>query len=153
MDKRYILILVAMVLAPLLLSEFISKGHMSNTEMSESLPNQLYILENSNRENTFFSSHTVLENETLSSISQKYGIEAKTISLANGLTKDLVEPGMILRIPLIDGVLITVEEGDTVKTLSQQYSVEEDLIADFNWLEYPFTIYPGSILFIPTTSL
>ncbi len=93
--------------------------------------------------------YIVMNGDTLSGIASKFEVSVQTIKWANNLTSDLVKPGQELEVPLSDGVLITVKKGDTLASLAKKYAGNEQAIADFNWLDYPFTLVAGQELFIP----
>lgn len=112
-----------------------------NTTLNTSIPKD--------REERGTEVYIVMTGDTLSSIASKYNVSVQTIKWANDLTKDLVSPGQELEVPLSDGVLVEVKKGDTLASLSKKYSGNEQAIADFNWLDYPFTLTAGQELFIP----
>ncbi len=88
--------------------------------------------------------------DTLSTIAEYYSISTESILWANSMTsKDYIKPGQTLEIPPSDGVLVTVSKGDTLSSLAKKYEANEQSIADFNWLDYPFTLETGVKLFIP----
>src|SRR5690349_1518126 len=59
--------------------------------------------------------HTVQEGETLRSIADLYGVSSRTILAANAIDDaDLLHVGQQLLVPLADGVLHSVTEGETV---------------------------------------
>lgn len=88
--------------------------------------------------------------DTLSTIAEYYGISAESILWANNMgATDIIKPNQKLAIPPSDGVLIKVSGGDTLASLAEKYSANEQSIADFNWLDYPFTLSVGEELFIP----
>jgi len=88
--------------------------------------------------------------DTLSTIAEYYGISIESILWANNMSeKDFIKPGQTLDVPPSDGVLVTVKSGDTLAGLAKKYSANEQSIADFNWLDYPFTLESGVELFIP----
>jgi len=91
----------------------------------------------------------VMNGDTLSTIAAKYEVSVQTIKWANNLTSDMVKPGQKLEIPLTDGVLVTVKKGDTLSSLAKKYSGNEQAIADFNLLDYPFILSEGQKLVIP----
>lgn len=93
--------------------------------------------------------YIVMNGDTLSGIASKFGVSVATIKWANNLTSDIVKPGQELEVPLSDGVLITVKSGDTLASLAKKYAGNEQAIADFNFLDYPFTLVAGSEIFIP----
>lgn len=93
--------------------------------------------------------YIVMNGDTLSNIASKFEVSVQTIKWANNLTSDLVKPGQELEVPLSDGVLVTVKKGDTLASLAKKYAGNEQAIADFNWLDYPFTLVVGQELFVP----
>ena len=101
------------------------------------------------RERRGIEEYTVMNGDTLSTIAAKYEVSVQTIKWANNLTSDMVKPGQKLEIPLTDGVLVTVKKGDTLSSLAKKYSGNEQAIADFNLLDYPFILSEGQKLVIP----
>ena len=101
------------------------------------------------RERRGIEEYTVMNGDTLSTIAAKYEISVQTIKWANNLKSDIVKPGQKLEIPLTDGVLVTIKKGDTLSSLAKKYSGNEQAIADFNLLDYPFTLVEGQRLVIP----
>lgn len=102
------------------------------------------------RVNRTIENYIVKSGDTISSIAKASGIKNETILWANGLTStSVLKPGQTLKIPLADGVLITVAKGDTLASLAKKYSANDQAIADFNLLDYPFTLTKGQELFIP----
>lgn len=93
--------------------------------------------------------YIVMNGDTLGKIATKFNVSVETIKWANDLTSDLVKPGQELEVPLSDGVLITVKKGETLASIAKKYSGNEQAIADFNWLDYPFALVAGQELFIP----
>ena len=101
------------------------------------------------RERRAVEEYVVKTGDTLSTIAEDWDVTVDTIKWANNLSSDLVRPGQTLDIPPSDGVLVTVKSGDTLSGLAQKYSASDQAIADFNWLDYPFTLEEGTLLFIP----
>jgi murein DD-endopeptidase MepM/ murein hydrolase activator NlpD len=101
------------------------------------------------RERRAVEEYIVKTGDTLSTIAEDWGVTVETVKWANDLSSDLVRPGQKLDIPPSDGVLVTVKSGDTLSGLAEKYSANEQAIADFNWLDYPFILKEGTQLFIP----
>jgi murein DD-endopeptidase MepM/ murein hydrolase activator NlpD len=101
------------------------------------------------RERRAVEEYIVKTGDTLSSIAEDWDVTVDTVKWANNLSSDLVRPGQTLDIPPSDGVLVTVKKGDTLTGLATKYSASDQAIADFNWLDYPFTLEEGTQLFIP----
>lgn len=88
--------------------------------------------------------------DTLSSISQYYGLDVETILWANDLEEtSVIKPNEKLEIPPGNGLNITVEKGDTLETLAKKYESSPQMIIDVNWLDYPFELQEDQKLFIP----
>lgn len=105
------------------------------------------------RERRGVETYIVMNGDTISIIGQRYGISVETIKWANNLTSDVVKPGQELDIPPADGVLIKVAKSETLSSIAKKYNGNEQSIADFNWLDYPFTLTEGQELFIPEGSM
>lgn len=100
--------------------------------------------------NRTIENYTVKSGDTISSIASNFGVKNETVLWANNLSStSYIKPGQTLKIPLADGVLITVNKGDTLASLAKKYTANEQAIADFNLLDYPFTLTKGQELFIP----
>lgn len=93
--------------------------------------------------------HEVQPSEYTELIADKYGLSVNTILWANGLrSNQIIYPGQKLKIPVADGVLVTVKEGDHLDKYADKYKVEKKLIIEANNLEEE-VIYPEDELLIP----
>jgi len=94
--------------------------------------------------------YTVKSGDTMSGIANFFGVSEQTIKWVNDLSDAYVlQPGQVLKVPPVDGVLVKVESGDTIESLADDYEGNIQSIADFNWLDYPFTLTEGTEVFIP----
>jgi murein DD-endopeptidase MepM/ murein hydrolase activator NlpD len=98
--------------------------------------------------------YTVQAGDTLYGIAERFGISADTIMWASGKLSehpDLLQLGQVLTILPIDGVLHTVEEGDTLEGIAAKYKADvEDIIeSEYNQLEPPYEISVGQRLIVP----
>lgn len=71
-----------------------------------------------------YAAYTVAEGDTLQSIAEKHGIDKETIASVNELTDTEIAPGTELRIPDVSGILVTVEEGDTLLSIVRKRNPE-----------------------------
>lgn len=112
----------------------ISSGQISNTEDDKRKATIEYIVE---------------KGDSLSSISDKFGISLETILWANNLTsKSVIAPGEKLTILPVSGVMHLVTNGESVGYLSEIYNVSLNQIAITNELEEN-KIFTGDLLIIP----
>ena len=94
-------------------------------------------------------SYAVQSGDTLTGIATRFNINMMTIWWANSLTsKDALKIGQILIIPTINGVVMTVAEGDTIEALSDKYGIDPGQIIDVNGLEDPNLVI-GQTLIMP----
>jgi LysM repeat protein len=94
--------------------------------------------------------YLVEENDTISSMAEKFGISVETILWANELTKSSVlKPGQKLIILPVSGVLYYVKLGDTLSDIAETYKADINDILTFNELSSEGDIYVGDILIIP----
>ena len=81
-------------------------------------------------------SYTVQAGDTLFGIAQQFGLQPESILWANAELKDnpdLLSVGMELAVPPVNGVLHTVQKGDTLDTIAQKYKVTPEAIGKAVW--------------------
>lgn len=95
--------------------------------------------------------YTVQGGDTLSGIADKWNVNVQTLLWANGMNDyDYIKPGQELKIPPGNGIVHTVEEGDSLSSIASTYRAAEQAIVDQNPdLEAPFTLTVGQVLFVP----
>jgi murein DD-endopeptidase MepM/ murein hydrolase activator NlpD len=96
--------------------------------------------------------YTVQEGDTLWRIAQRFGLQTKTITLANSLPDpELIHPGQHLAILPTDGVMVQVKEGDTVESLAEYWGVDPQVIRDYpmNGLGENGVLRVGQYVMIP----
>jgi LysM repeat protein len=101
-----------------------------------------------------FITYTVVPNDTPIGIAEEFGIKPETLLGGNAFLSEeasALQPGQVLIILPIDGVLHDVRSGDTLEGLAAQYGVPiEDIIAyEPNNLEFPYRLYPETQVMIP----
>jgi hypothetical protein len=98
-----------------------------------------------------YQEYIVKEQDTLDSIAQEFNLRKETLIFANDLESEGdLRAGTVLQISPVDGVLVIVEDGDSVESISKKYGANPQDVADFNWLDYPFVLEEGMELFIPS---
>lgn len=96
--------------------------------------------------------HKVQEGESLSGISELYGISSNSIRWANQLANDSIKTGQVLRIPEIDGAFVKVKAGDTLETIAAKNNGNVADIIDLNSSVIDYrnpVLTPGMEVFIP----
>ncbi len=94
--------------------------------------------------------HIVKSRESISSISDKYGVSIDAILWANDLEEDDdLKIGQILKIPPVSGVVHTVVGGDTISEIAKKYHVTTTDIVSVNNLRNSASIRTGMNLMIP----
>ncbi|MGZ6299642.1 MAG: LysM peptidoglycan-binding domain-containing protein, partial [Candidatus Limnocylindria bacterium] len=79
--------------------------------------------------------YAVVRGDTLTGIAARFGLSMMTIWWANTLTsKDQLHVGQVLRIPLVDGVLYTAKEGDTVAVVAARFHADPTAVTTYNGL-------------------
>jgi murein DD-endopeptidase MepM/ murein hydrolase activator NlpD len=108
-----------------------------------------------NRGRTESDVYVVKSGDTLSSIASFYNITTDTLRWVNDLSEvALIRPGDELTVPPGDGVLVKVQDGDTLEKLAEKYSSNPQLIIE-NEYNYAYISYPdykltaGTEIFIP----
>ncbi|MEE4242219.1 MAG: LysM peptidoglycan-binding domain-containing protein [Desulfopila sp.] len=114
---------------------------------------------------TGYKTHIIAQNETLSSICNKYKINKTTLLKVNNLRSGKLLQGQHLRIPYSvveyqllpengtalaqsrDSLILhTIKNGETLSKISTQYGVPEQMIVAWNGLENAHTIRAGNQL-------
>ena len=94
--------------------------------------------------------YLVQPGDTLSSVSQKFGISIDTIVWANNLSRNaILQTGQKLIIPPVSGTLHHVKKGDTLGEIAETYKSNAADMISFNELSERGDIYIGDILVIP----
>lgn len=94
--------------------------------------------------------YVVQGGDTISSISEDFGVSTSTVLWANDLgAYSYIRPGDELNIPPTSGVLHTVKSGDTLTKLADEYEAEEEKIINFNKLASANDLVVGEQVMIP----
>jgi LysM repeat protein len=94
--------------------------------------------------------YTVESGDTLSGISEKFGINLNTLLWANNLTsRSVLNIDQQLTILPVSGVLHTVKSGDTLSAIAKKYSVDTATILSFNNLSDDVSLSIGQSFVIP----
>jgi murein DD-endopeptidase MepM/ murein hydrolase activator NlpD len=93
--------------------------------------------------------YTVKQGDTLTGIASRFGVSMMTVWWANKLeTKDSLKVGSDLVIPPVNGLIVTVEPGDTLNSLARQNKITTDDIVAVNELE-DTNLIVGQVLVLP----
>jgi murein DD-endopeptidase MepM/ murein hydrolase activator NlpD len=93
--------------------------------------------------------YRVKSGDTLTGIAHKFGISMMTLWWANKLSaKDELHVGQQLIIPPTDGLVVTVQAGETLDTIAQRSGVPAGEILTFNHL-LDSTLVAGQVLIVP----
>lgn len=99
-----------------------------------------------------FERYTVRSGDTLYGIARKYGTTIGNIMALNPqiTNPNEIQVGMVLTIPLPPqgAVVYVVRPGDTVYRIAQRFGTTTEKLAEHNYLNGNFTIYPGQQLLI-----
>lgn len=92
--------------------------------------------------------------DTLSGVSQKFGISIDSIRWANNLVSiNAIKPGQVLKIPPADGVIHKVKKGDTVYSVAKYYNIDPQGIVDYPFNTFindeTFALAVGQVLIVP----
>jgi murein DD-endopeptidase MepM/ murein hydrolase activator NlpD len=93
--------------------------------------------------------YRVKSGDTLTGIAHRFGISMMTIWWANKLTaKDELHVGQQLLIPPVNGLVVTVEAGETLDSIAGRTGTSADDILTFNHLT-DSTLVAGQVLIVP----
>jgi len=98
---------------------------------------------------TDYAIHIVESGESLSVISENYGISVETIMWENGIRNaNSLRVGQNLMVPPVDGVGYEVKKSDTLDKIAKKYEISVESIIAQNALDTS-DIYKGQNLFLP----
>lgn len=107
-------------------------------------------IETSGSKRSQVTEYTVQEGDLLSFIASDYGVSVSSIIWANQLRDaDSIQPGQVLKIPPVSGVIHQVRKGDTIASIAKKYGADEAKIIEFNTLPKSGDIKEGDDLIIP----
>jgi murein DD-endopeptidase MepM/ murein hydrolase activator NlpD len=93
--------------------------------------------------------YRVRSGDTLVGIAHRFGVSMMTLWWANKLSsKNELHIGQVLTIPPVNGLVITVKAGETLKSIASKYHVDADEVFEMNKLE-DRTLVVGQTLILP----
>lgn len=97
--------------------------------------------------------YTVLEGDTLESISKKFNVSVDTIKWENDLITNTIKTNQSLRIPPVTGIVHKVQSGENIYTIAKKYSSSPQKIVNFPFNDFAdldtFALIPGQSLIVP----
>lgn len=110
--------------------------------------------ENQAEDSVRYSSYTVKEGDTVSSIAESFNLLPETILGVNIIdSSGEIRRGMKLRIPDRDGQVYIIQSGDSLSEIAHAYDMGYLTLAEINDLNPNAIIYPGDELFIPKAAI
>lgn len=76
--------------------------------------------------------YKVLRGETLKGIASKFSLSIETLKSANSQIKKEVKRGDIITIPPLNGLVYSIQDGDSISSVADRYEISENLIKQFN---------------------
>lgn len=98
-----------------------------------------------------FTTHTLREGESLSALASTYGLPLEALIGANPdlSSLDRLPAGIELLIPPSEGLVITLQEGESLLDTLQAYGVNPLSVVRANKLTSPGDLQAGTLLFLP----
>lgn len=94
--------------------------------------------------------YVVQDNDTVSTIAQRFGVNVGTILWNNNLTEsEYIRPGDTLVIPQVSGLLVKVKAGDTIGKIAAKYNADAEEIASVNRITEGSTLAIGTEIVVP----
>lgn len=97
--------------------------------------------------------YKAVKGDTISTIAEKFGVSADTIRWENDLSSDDVAIGQELKIPPVTGVVIKVQEGETIQSIAKKYKTDAQKIVNFPFNDFAdlesFSLTVGQTLVVP----
>jgi murein DD-endopeptidase MepM/ murein hydrolase activator NlpD len=98
-------------------------------------------------------SYRVKEGDVIGNLARKFGLNQDTIISYNAIKNTrLLQIGQVLKIPNQDGILYTVQRGDSLSALAERHKISPEDIKTANEL-FSDAVSEGATLFIPGARL
>lgn len=129
-------------------TEYSSDGTLVGNEISEKEMEKLF------RQPVTFQTYKVQSGDSISSITKKFGLSnISTLIAVNDIDNvRQLRAGQKLKIPSIDGLYYTVQNGNTLQGISTKYGVTMEDLLDVNELESS-ELSVGQVIFVPGAKL
>lgn len=95
------------------------------------------------------SSYVTKEGDNIEKIAKKFKISPQTLRWANNTTSDAIEPNKTLIVPLIDGVVYTIKDGDTAQSLADKYKTSAERVLLYNDIDDGSKLTAGARIVLP----
>jgi murein DD-endopeptidase MepM/ murein hydrolase activator NlpD len=93
--------------------------------------------------------YKVRDGDTLTGIASRFGVSMMTVWWANKLeSKDSLKVGQTLVIPPVNGLIVTVQAGDTLQSLAREHKITTEEIVEVNELD-DTNLIVGQVLVLP----
>lgn len=94
--------------------------------------------------------YLVQENDTISTIAHRFGVNIGTILWNNNLSvRQYIRPGDSLKIPPVSGILAVVKKGDTLTKIAARYDADAQDIIAFNNIAPDQQLALGTEIMVP----
>jgi murein DD-endopeptidase MepM/ murein hydrolase activator NlpD len=101
----------------------------------------------------YFTAYKVARGDTVSGIAEDFNITLDTVVSFNGIkSARTLQPGRILKIPNMSGILYTARAGDSAASVAAANGVSPDRVVEANGLMSD-ALTPGRIVFLPDAKL
>lgn len=128
-------------------SSFDEDGNLLDFDL-DSVPTNLFA------DPVTYRNYKVQSGDTIDRIARKFGLKniSTLISVNDIQNVRQLQEGKKIKIPSMDGIIYTVQSGDTLEKITTQYNVKLTTFVDINELSSE-TLSAGQTLFIPGASL
>jgi LysM repeat protein len=101
----------------------------------------------------YFTAYRVARGDTLSDIAEAFNVTLDTVVSFNGIKNARgLQPGSLLKIPSMSGIVYTARAGDSVSSVSAANGVSSDRVIEANGLLSP-SLEVGRRIFLPDAKL
>jgi len=101
----------------------------------------------------YYSAYQVARGDTLSDIADSFNVTLDTVVSFNGIRNARsLQPGTLLKIPSMSGILYTARQGDAVAAVATANGISADRVLEVNGLSSG-ALEPGSRIFLPDAKL
>jgi len=102
----------------------------------------------------YYTAYKVARGDTLSDIAEAFNVTLDSVVSFNGIRNARnLQPGKILKVPSMSGIMYTAKAGDTAASVAAANGVSADRVAEVNGVSTGQSLEKGRELFVPDARL
>jgi surface antigen len=129
-----------------------ASADIAMSEITSNVVQKPQVVSTALKTNADIQTYITKNGDSVASVAAKFGINTDSLQWSNGLTGTTLTAGLKLLIPPVNGIVYTVQQGDTPATLATRYHANAQQIIEYNDAEIN-GLAPGEQIIIPNGTM